>query len=598
MALSIYSAAFSRKESLRLLTRIIKYFKPYKLQIFLACLCMVVVSLTSAGAAYMVKPAMDDIFMNKDVRMLLLLPFAFVLLTLCKGLGRYFQNYFMQYCGLRVLETMRDELYNKIVFLPVKFFEDNQVGMLMSRITNDVTTIRSSLPAVVTMIREIMTMIGLLCVVFYQNWSLALWAVLVLPLGIYPFIYLGRKLRSLGKKSQVKLGDVTSFLQEVFSGIRVVKAFAAEDYEAARFEEENKRLVKIAFKQVKINELSSPLMELVGAVGIGLVMWYGGKQVIDGAMTPGTFFSFLAALVMLYDPLKGITSNNNDVQRALAGAERVFEILDSGDIREEDSGDAVFTPPLTELSFEHVSFRYTKHADNALSDVSFTIKAGERIALVGPSGAGKSTFVNLIPRFYDPQSGVIRLNGRDTREYTLRSLREAVALVSQDTFLFNSSIAQNIAYGCKDFNLDDVRAAAEKAYAHDFIMEMPEGYESLAGERGVKMSGGQKQRLAIARAIYKDVPLLILDEATSALDSESERIVQLALENLMRGRTSIVIAHRLSTVLNSDRIIVMCKGGIAAVGAHEELLAESALYQRLYSLQFNTDAPAEDCAYV
>ena len=593
MALSIYSANISRGESLRLLKRILKYFKQYKLQIFLACFSMVLVALTSAGTAYLVKPALDDIFVKKDVSMLLLLPFAFVLLTLVKGLGRYFQNYFMQYCGLLVLETLRDELYNKIVFLPVKFFEDNQIGMLMSRITNDVGNIRSSLPALVSMVREFMTMLGLLVVVFYQNWSLALWAVLVLPLGVYPFIYLGKKLRKLGKKSQITMADVTSFLQEVFSGIRVVKAFAAEDYEAKRFAVENRRMVKIAFKQTIINEISSPLMELVGAVGIGLVMWYGGKQVIDGVSTPGTFFSFLAALVMLYDPLKKLTTSNNDVQRALASAERVFEILDSEEIREEDDGAIEFTPPLTEMHFEHVTFRYSKHADLALDDVCFTIRAGERVAIVGPSGAGKSTFVNLIPRFYDPQSGEIRLNGRNIREYTLRSLRESVALVSQDTFLFNTSIAQNIAYGVKDYNLADVQAAAQKAYAHDFIMAMPEGYDSIAGERGVKMSGGQKQRLAIARAIYKDMPLLILDEATSALDSESERIVQMALENLMRDRTSIVIAHRLSTVLNADRILVMEQGRIVAVGKHDELLSGNELYQKLYNLQFNTDAAEE-----
>ncbi len=547
--------------------------------------CMLIVAGATGGSAYLVKSAMDDIFIRKDLWALSIIPLIYVGLDFVKGVARFMQNYMMQYSGLCVLETIRDQLYDRIIRLPVRFYEDNQVGMLMSRIINDVTMIRNSMPSLVMMVRETFTLLGLMVVVFYQNAELAFWAIFVLPIGLFPFIYIGKKLRKLGRRSQGKIADISVFLQEIFSGIRVVKAFATEKEETARFAEENERLVKISLKQTIYNELSSPVMEFVGAVGIGFVLWYGGKQVIDGNATPGTFFSFVAALAMMYDPVKKITGANNEVQRALAGAERVFEILDSEEIFEQSEGSVVFNEPFESLVFENVTFSYND-SHIALDSVNLTVRAGERIAIVGPSGAGKSTFVNLIPRFYDVQSGRILLNGRDLQEYTLASLRRSVALVSQDTFLFNITVRDNIAYGDKESSDDSVFDAAKKAFAHEFILDLPEGYATVIGERGVKISGGQKQRLAIARAIHKNSPLLILDEATSALDSEAERIVQLALENLMLNKTSIVIAHRLSTILNADRILVMDKGKIVAEGRHEELLQTSALYSKLYKLQF------------
>lgn len=587
MALPEKKAGFLDADSMVLFKRSIGYFRPYMAAIVVATLAMIFAGLCDAGTAWLVKPALDDIFIKKDPTALMLIPIGFTVLTLIKGGTRILQNYLMQYSGLKVLETLRDELYRKIIKLPLRFYEGSQVGMLMSRIINDVVAIRSSLPAVVMMIRQVITLIALLGVVFYQNFELALWAIIVLPGAFFPFVYFSKRIRRLSRENQEQLGGVSVILQEILSGIRVVKAFSMEDQEGDRFTKGNKRLLRIALKQSIAGEFSSGAMDLVGAVGIAFVLWFGGMQVIEGQSTPGTFFSFVAALVMLYEPVKKLSASNLTLQGALAGAERVFAILDDAGLEVEKGGDIVLDEPFQELRFEHVSFAY---ADNTpvLNDVSFTIRAGERIAIVGPSGAGKTTFVNLIPRFYEPRKGRILLNGRPLADYTLDSLRHNISLVSQDNFLFNFSVLDNITYGFSSAGKEAAVAAAKSAYAHDFIESMPEGYDSVIGERGVKLSGGQKQRLTIARALVKNAPLLILDEATSALDSESEQIVQKALENLMEHRTSIVIAHRLSTVIGADCILVMENGKIVASGTHDELLKTSPTYEKLYTIQFAT----------
>lgn len=570
-----------------LLKRCLAYFSPYKARIALSVLALILVSLAEAATAYIVKPAMDDIFLNKDRTALYLVPLAFLIITLGKGTGRVLQNYMMQYCGLKVLERLRDELYDKIIKLPLRYYEGAQVGQLMSRIINDVAMIRSSLPSVVMIARQTLTMLGLICVIFYQNFTLALVAVVALPLAFFPFMHYGRKLRRLGRRGQEVYADASVLLQEILSGIRVVKAFSTEKSEGERFNQENSRMLRISIKQVLAGETSSAVMELVGAAGIGLVLFIGGLQVLEGKSTPGTFMSFMAALALLYEPVKRLNTANNEIQRALAGAERVFDILDSRQDVEEQGGDLKLDAPpgRLELVFENVSFTYSAEV-TALRGLNLRIRPGERLALVGPSGAGKTTFINLLPRFYDPTEGRVTLNGLDLREYDLASLRRHISIVSQDNFLFNCSIRDNIAYGQPGLSHEEVCAAARAAYAHDFIMAMPEAYATITGERGVKLSGGQKQRLTIARAIAKNAPILILDEATSALDSESEKIVQQALENLMRGRTSIVIAHRLSTVLSADRILVMREGRVEAEGTHRELLERSPLYARLYAMQF------------
>ncbi len=577
-------------KSWTLLKRCLMYFRPYTKRVVFAIVCMGGAALATAGTAFLVKPALDDIFINKNREALMAIPLIFLGLMTFKCVADYLESYFMKVSALHVLEDLRNDLYNKMIHLPVRFYEDNQQGMLISRVITDVMMIRASLPALVTIVRQVLTAIALIFVVFYRDWYLAFWAVLVLPLAFYPFFYFSKKLRKYGRRNQAKLGDISSVLHEIFGGIRVVKAFATEKEEVQRFDKENRRLVKVAEKQVIASELSSRIMEMVGALGMSLVIWYGGFQVIEGMSTPGTFFSFMTGLIMLYEPIKKLNRSNADVQKALAGAERVFEVIDAPHIIVEKDGCEPFTPPFKELHFDNITFAYEDLEHPALDAVDLRIKAGEKVALVGPSGSGKTTMVNMVPRFYEPQKGRILLNGRDLKDYTLDSLRRNIGMVSQDAFLFNVSVAENIAYGQEHVNMEAVKQAARAAYAHDFVQALPRGYDTIIGERGVKLSGGQKQRLTIARALLKNPPLLILDEATSALDTESERIVQLALENLMQNRTSIVIAHRLSTVLGADRIVVMENGRIVDSGPHATVVETCPLYAKLYAMQFDDSA--------
>lgn len=578
----------------KLFRRVLRYFWPYRWLSVLAVLSSLLVSGATAGSAWLIKPALDQIFIEKNAQALLYVPLAFIVLTFIKGLGRYVQNWAMNYSAMSVLETLRQELFHKIVGLPVSYYETTNIGVLMARILNDVVMIRQSLPAFIQMIRQILTMLGLLAVVFQQNAELALQAFVVLPIAALPFVWFSRKLRSYGRRSAEIAADVSGMLQELLSGIRVIKAFATEEQEKKRFDKENARIVKLAIRQANVSELSSPVMELIGALGIGAVIWVGGMEVIRGTMTPGTFFSFIAALVMLYDPIKALNTANMSIQNALAGAERVFAILDDPALQTEQGGTEIFDGPLEEISFKGVTLQYGDQSAPALDNISLTVKAGERIALVGPSGAGKTSLVNLIPRFYEPSSGAVHINGLPLEKYTLSSLRQRIAVVSQDAFLFDMSIADNISYGnlVQDEELvkKNILDAAQAAYAKTFIDDLPEGYASRVGERGVKLSGGQKQRLTIARALLKDASILVLDEATSALDSESEKMVQKALDNLMQGRTSFVIAHRLSTILEADRIIVMDRGRIVDAGRHEQLLKRCELYSRLYTMQFGGTA--------
>ena len=554
----------------------------------LAMLCMLVVGITTSSLAFLVKPALDEIFLNKNADMLKFLPILVIALYLIKGLCSYGQTVLMNFIGQRAVTDLRSELYNHIQKQPLSFFTVNPTGELMSRITNDVRMIQSAVSeAIVSLFKDSFTLIGLVFVIFYRDWKLAIIAALVFPLTVYPITKFGRKMRKIATKTQVRMGSLSSLLQETITGTRIVKAFGMEDYEGKRFSKENESLFRLYMKSVSIKALSSPVMEFLGGLGIAAIVFYGGYQVINGTSTPGTFFSFLTALIMLYEPVKRLTNVNNTIQQGIAAAERVFDIIDRvPEIR--NSENARELPRIRDkIEIRNVSFRYDN--DFVLKDINLQIRSNEVIAFVGMSGGGKTTLVNLIPRFYDVTQGHIFIDDHDTKDVTIESLRAQIAIVTQQTILFNDTIKNNIAYGDIRKTEEDIIRAAKSANAHRFIMNLPKGYDSVIGEQGTRLSGGERQRISIARALLKDAPILILDEATSSLDTESEKEVQEALENLMMGRTTLVIAHRLSTIANADRIVVLVNGEIVEEGTHDSLLKRQGEYFKLYNMQFKED---------
>jgi subfamily B ATP-binding cassette protein MsbA len=572
---------------------------------------MVFVSFLTAAQAFLVKPALDGVFLKteqipqsvkniiiqlhldglllkKGMEMLLILPIVIILLFLFKGIFEYGQAYLMNYVGLRIVADIREKLYNHLQILSLSFFTKTPTGILISRITNDVNLIQGSVSNAITgLLKDVFTVLGLIAVVFYRDWKLGIIALLIFPLSIIPIKEFGKRLRKFSRKSQQRMGSITTFLHETIAGNRIVKAFNMEEYEKRRFAEENNRFFKIVLKRVKIRAFSHPLMELLGGIAVAIIIWVGGYRVIRGELTPGAFFSFMTALLMLYAPIRDLNKVNLEVQEGLAAAIRVFELLDTDPEIEDEEG-AIPLPPVSEVvKFQNVSFKYDEEI--VLKDIALDVKVGEVIALVGMSGAGKTSLVNLLPRFYDVNKGQILIDGHDIRKVTIKSLRDQMALVTQQTILFNDTARNNIAYGSLKCSDQEIIEAAKAANAHDFIQRLPQGYETIIGEQGVKLSGGERQRLSIARALLKNAPILILDEATSSLDSDSETEVQKALEELMRGRTVFVIAHRLSTIRNAHRIIVLSDGQIVEEGTHEELIALGGEYRRLYDLQFKDD---------
>lgn len=570
--------------------RLLRYLRPYAWPYFaLAVLCMMLFSATNGVMPFLVRHIFDDVFTAKNREVLQLLPVVIIGVFLFRGLVSFGSTYLTEYVGQRIIADLRRELNDHIQHLSLSFFNRTPTGTIVSRVTNDVALVRAALTdAVAAVLKDASSLVVLVAVAFYQDWFLALIAFVVFPASVLPMLRLSKRLRQLSRRGQVTMGQLTALLQETIQGNRVVKAFGMEEYEKRRFNEENEHLFRLAMKGTRIRAFTTPMMEILAAFGIAGVVWYGGYSVIVGGRTQGSFLAFLTALFLLYEPFKGLARTNTIIQQALGAAERVMELLD----RQPEVVDRPGARELSEIregiTVDNVSFRYDQ--EWVLRHVSLQIPRGQVVALVGMSGGGKSTLADLIPRFYDVQEGAICIDGVDIRDYTLASLRRQIAVVTQHTFLFNDTVRNNIAYGNTHTDMEAIVAAAQAANAHDFILQLPQGYDTVVGELGVKLSGGQRQRIAIARALLKNAPILILDEATSALDSESERLVQDALERLMANRTTLVIAHRMSTVRRADRIYVLVHGRIVEEGTHEELLALNAEYRKLYDLQFQDDS--------
>lgn len=571
--------------------RLLSYLHEYRVRLVVACVCAVGVAGMSGLYAWLVQPVLDEIFIAKDQLLLLVLPLVIFGAATLKGLFSYGQAYLMSYVGHRVVAEIRQQLFGQFLRLSLGFHHKHSSGRLVARVINDVNEMANAIPHVIKdLFQQGLTFLALGGVAFYQNWKLATALVLVTPVSTYAIIRIGRRLRKLAARSQESMGDMASTLKEAFAGIRIVKAYGGEPVEQQRFARGNASFLRATMKSAQLAALTSPLLEVIGIGGIAFIVWYGGFLVIDGHMQPGEFFSFLAAMFMAYAPVRKLAGANVLVQRAIAAAIRVFEMLDKEHEFVHDHGRAELPAISRSLEFQNVSFYYEGSDDPAIEHVDLTVEFGEVVALVGKSGSGKSTLMGLVPRFHDPSEGRILIDDRDTRDVTLTSLRARIAIVSQDTVLFDDTVRANVAYGRPDASGEEIIRAARAAHAWEFIEELPEGLDTLIGENGVNLSGGQRQRLAIARAMLRNPPLLILDEATSALDTESERNVQAALAELMKNRTTLVIAHRLSTVQHADRIIVLDEGRIVEEGIHHELLRRNGVYTRLYQTQFH-DVP-------
>ena len=566
--------------------RLLEHLRPYKFRLCIAAICTALASAGTVVLPWIIKDLVDQVLSEKDAEKLTYIALSVVVIFLFRGFFFYGQSYLISYVGQRVVIDIRREVFKKIQRLSMAFYDKNKTGTIMSYVTNDVNALQTGLvDNIVEMITEGVILVASIVAMIYLDWKLFLFSLCTFPVVIMFIDFFGKKIRASGGKIQGATADLTSVLQEVVSSARVIKSFVREEYEINRFEEQNMHNFRAQMKYVKLSATLTPTIEFVAAIGVTMILWFGGNSVIDGDITAGALVAFLTYAVNISNPIKRLSRVIANIQKALAAADRVFDVLDLPELIQNKPNAQLLPHVKGNVSFNNVSFAYNTD-EPILDNVSFSATPGQVVALVGPSGAGKSTVASLLPRFYDVTGGSIVIDGLDIREVTMESLREQVGIVPQETMLFNGSVYDNILYGRLDATEEEVMVASKAANAHNFITELPNGYDTQLGDRGVNISGGQRQRIAIARAILKNPQILILDEATSALDTESERVVQEALDRLMVGRTSFVIAHRLSTIKNADKILVMEKGKIVEEGNHDELMAKDGLYAHLYQIQY------------
>lgn len=567
--------------------RLLSYIRPYTKTILTAIFCIVVAAGSNLYVPWIIKDMIDKVLAEKDMEMLNYISIGIVVVFLIRGIFYFGQSYLVSYVGQRVVIDIRGQLYRKFQRLPLAYYDNHRTGEMMSYISNDVAALQNAMvDKLIELITEISIFIGSLGMMFYLDWKLSLLTFAVVPMVGQAMNIFGKKLKKSGTMIQERMADMTAMLQESLSAVRVVKSFVREDHEIKRYDQENERNFEAAMLNIRLMSMLTPTVEFLAALAVTVIVWFGGYEVVEGRITAGALVAFLTYAVNLANPVKRISRAFGTMQQALAAADRVFAVMDLPETI-ADKLDAKPLPKVTgRVKVDNVSFSYNEEAP-AVKNISFDVKPGQMIAFVGPSGAGKSTIANLLPRFYDVTEGSITVEGMDVRDVTLSSLREQIGIVPQETMLFSGTVWENIRYGRLDATNEEIVEAAKAANADEFIRQLPNGYDTKLGERGVNISGGQRQRLAIARAILKDPQILILDEATSALDTESEKVVQAALDRLMVGRTSFVIAHRLSTILSADRILVLDHGEIVEDGTHEELLVKGGLYSNLYNIQFN-----------
>ncbi len=573
------------------LFRILGYFRPYLWYLWVGIFFSFVQAVCTIYPAWIMKSVINDVLVQRDLQMLHYIAWTLVVVMGVKGIANFIQTYLMTWVAQDILRVMRSACFERLNQLSLSFFEKQRTGQLMSRITSDVLVLQHLLSSSTGLVGDLIAFIGFCLYIFYLHWKLAFISIIIIPIIGALINKFSRKMKKIGTRMQSRIGDIATVLQEVITGVKVVKSFTLEELVRTRFEKANDENFRETMKGNRINAATSPVIEFINTVGLAIIFWYGGYEVIQGRLDAGQLISFLTALVGLFTPIKTLSKLSNVISQSVGAGERVFEILDAPVEIQDRPGAAPLTECQGKVDYEGVVFSYNGH-DPVINGVSLAVAPGEIVALVGPSGAGKTTFVNLLPRFFDIQEGSIRIDGRDVRDLTLASLRRQIGLVPQEVLLFSGTIADNIRLGRLDATDAEVEAAARLANAHEFILAQPKGYQTELGERGVNLSGGQGQRLALARAFLKDPRILILDEATSALDSETENLIRESLARLMKNRTTFIIAHRLSTVVNADKIVVLQHGRIVESGPHARLLEQNGVYAHLYQSQYSNQLAA------